>query len=121
MKVRNVHFSNNETAQKLNGDFGSYDITNAPNAMRTYNLLDEAFRFFNIELFGGILPTCLIIFQRTRKNYGYFPEALGEHKQQCGGHLRNRAQSKIFPRENANGSHGDVCPRANSPLASQFR
>ncbi len=39
---------------------------------RTYNTLDDAYRFFNQRLFGGKLPGCLITMQRSAKAYGYF-------------------------------------------------
>jgi hypothetical protein len=39
---------------------------------QTYDNLLLAFRFMNEELFGGILPPCLITLQREKKTYGYF-------------------------------------------------
>src|SRR5271155_2223097 len=39
---------------------------------RTYTSLDDAFAFFNKELFGGRLPACLITMQRSKSAYGYF-------------------------------------------------
>jgi len=34
--------------------------------------LGAAFEHFNIELFDGTLPVCLITLQRRRSTYGYF-------------------------------------------------
>ena len=39
---------------------------------RTYNGLAEAYAFFNMRLFDGKLPSCLITMQRKAKAYGYF-------------------------------------------------
>lgn len=39
---------------------------------KTYEVLDNAYNFFNKELFGGTLPHCLITLQRHKKAYGYF-------------------------------------------------
>ena len=39
---------------------------------RTYKTLDDAYRFFNLRLFGGALPGCLITMQRSQQAYGYF-------------------------------------------------
>jgi predicted SprT family Zn-dependent metalloprotease len=40
--------------------------------METYDVLHEAFQFFNKELFGGKLSDCLIVLHRKRSAYGYF-------------------------------------------------
>ncbi len=40
--------------------------------METYNVLREAFNFFNKELFGGKLSECMILLHRHRSAYGYF-------------------------------------------------
>lgn len=40
--------------------------------MATYELLNNAFEFFNKELFAGKLSPCLIVLQRHRSYYGYF-------------------------------------------------
>lgn len=37
-----------------------------------YSELQEAFSFFNQELFNNELPACLITLQRERKSFGYF-------------------------------------------------
>lgn len=39
---------------------------------KTYIGLDRAYAIFNDELFGGVLPACLITMQRVKKAYGYF-------------------------------------------------
>lgn len=39
---------------------------------RTYSSLIAAYDFFNRELFGGQLPSCLITVQRHKSAYGYF-------------------------------------------------
>jgi predicted SprT family Zn-dependent metalloprotease len=39
---------------------------------RTYSSLDAAYDHFNRELFGGLLPPCLITMQRHKGAYGYF-------------------------------------------------
>ena len=38
----------------------------------TYASLTMAYDFFNMELFSGALPTCLITMQRRKGSYGYF-------------------------------------------------
>jgi len=40
--------------------------------METYDVLREAFAFFNKELFGSKLSDCLILLHRHRSAYGYF-------------------------------------------------
>ena len=37
-----------------------------------YESLQQAYDFFNQELFGGKLPSCLITFQRKKNVYGYY-------------------------------------------------
>lgn len=37
-----------------------------------YAELQQAYDFYNSELFGGQLPHCLITFQRQKKTFGYF-------------------------------------------------
>jgi hypothetical protein len=46
----------------------------APNpTAKAYKSLDDAFAFFNRQLFGGRLPPCLITMQRSKAAaYGYF-------------------------------------------------
>lgn len=39
---------------------------------QSYGSLQEAYEWFNAELFGGQLPECLITFQRHKGAYGYF-------------------------------------------------
>jgi hypothetical protein len=39
---------------------------------RTYNSLIEAYDYFNVHLFAGELPPCLITMQRHKGAYGYF-------------------------------------------------
>ncbi|MDN7664090.1 SprT-like domain-containing protein [Burkholderia cenocepacia] len=39
---------------------------------KAYAELQQAYDFFNDELFAGELPACLITFQRERRSYGYF-------------------------------------------------
>ena len=39
---------------------------------KTYAALNQAFDFFNVSLFGGALPACLVTLQRKNKAYGYF-------------------------------------------------
>ncbi|MFP3709698.1 SprT-like domain-containing protein [Paraburkholderia sp. SIMBA_009] len=39
---------------------------------QAYAELQQAYDFFNDELFDGELPHCLITFQRERRSYGYF-------------------------------------------------
>jgi predicted SprT family Zn-dependent metalloprotease len=39
---------------------------------RTYGGLTAAYDFFNVELFGGQLPHCLITMQRHKGAFGYF-------------------------------------------------
>ena len=39
---------------------------------KTYAALNQAFDFFNVSLFGGELPACLVTLQRKNKAYGYF-------------------------------------------------
>lgn len=38
----------------------------------TYSELQDAYDFFNAELFEGSLPCCLITLQREKRSYGYF-------------------------------------------------
>ncbi|WP_306552919.1 SprT-like domain-containing protein [Acidovorax sp.] len=38
----------------------------------TYSELQAAYDFFNLELFAGELPPCLITLQREKRSYGYF-------------------------------------------------
>jgi hypothetical protein len=38
----------------------------------TYNALNHAFDVFNVRLFDGELPSCLVTLQRKSKAYGYF-------------------------------------------------
>jgi hypothetical protein len=38
----------------------------------TYTSLTLAYDFFNMELFSGALPPCLITMQRKKGSYGYF-------------------------------------------------
>src|SRR5438045_1933581 len=45
--------------------------TRAP-TQETYESFHEAFRLYNIELFGGMLPDCLITLQRRKRTNGYF-------------------------------------------------
>jgi len=73
-----------ETAEQSNLSCGSRSLTiNSPNSgsydprfgtlpIHTYIGLELAYVFFNRELFGGILPSCLITLQRSRASYGYF-------------------------------------------------
>jgi len=49
---------------------------------QAYRELQEAYDCFNAELFGGVLPPCLITFQRKNRTYGYFS---GGRWQQRGG------------------------------------
>lgn len=37
-----------------------------------YDELQTAYDYFNVELFGGELPPCLITLQREKRTYGYF-------------------------------------------------
>lgn len=37
-----------------------------------YSVFDQAYDYFNAELFGGKLPLCLITLNRKSKAYGYF-------------------------------------------------
>lgn len=54
--------------EKIGNDDGSrYSPT-----VDVYGALLAAFSFYNEELFGGILPPCLITLQRRRGAYGYF-------------------------------------------------
>lgn len=39
---------------------------------QTYSELQEAFNFYNKELFNGEIPYCLITLQRKDRTYGYF-------------------------------------------------
>ena len=39
---------------------------------RQYNSLDDAYGYFNLKLFAGQLPRCLITMQRHKGAYGYF-------------------------------------------------
>jgi predicted SprT family Zn-dependent metalloprotease len=39
---------------------------------RTYNSLEGAYSYFNLKLFDGKLPPCLITMQRHKGAYGYF-------------------------------------------------
>jgi hypothetical protein len=49
----------------------------------TYSALQTAYEFFNRELFGGVLPECLITLQRKEKRvYGYF---WGQRFEEIGG------------------------------------
>lgn len=50
-------------------DFVTYE-TNP--TKQNYSALDEAYQFFNAQLFAGKLPGCLITLQRKAKAYGYF-------------------------------------------------
>jgi hypothetical protein len=53
------------------------DVATNPTAY-TYNSLDDAYAFFNHELFGGTLPHCLITMQRHKGANGFFaPERFG--------------------------------------------
>jgi predicted SprT family Zn-dependent metalloprotease len=45
--------------------------THNPTAL-TYTSLTMAYDFFNMELFSGALPACLITVQRKQGSYGYF-------------------------------------------------
>lgn len=47
----------------------SYDTKPTASA---YGTLQKAFDFFNVELFDGQLPQCLITFQRKKGAYGYY-------------------------------------------------
>jgi hypothetical protein len=38
----------------------------------TYTELQEAYDFFNVRLFAGQLPPCLLTLQRQNRTYGYF-------------------------------------------------
>lgn len=49
----------------------TYDTITNPTA-KIYKLLDDAYAFFNEELFEGKLPGCLITMQRKSKARGYF-------------------------------------------------
>lgn len=40
--------------------------------VQAYSELQQAFDHFNVELFGGKLPSCLLTLQRKRQTYGYF-------------------------------------------------
>jgi hypothetical protein len=43
-------------------------------APQAYVELQQAYDFFNRELFGGELQACLITFQREHRAYGYFSD-----------------------------------------------
>src|ERR1700691_3611833 len=38
----------------------------------TYGAVDGLFHYFNVNVFGGQLPHCLLTLQRSRKACGYF-------------------------------------------------
>ncbi|WP_240202945.1 SprT-like domain-containing protein [Burkholderia sp. LMG 13014] len=40
--------------------------------VQAYAELQQAYDFFNDRLFGGVLPDCLITFQRQKRSYGYY-------------------------------------------------
>ena len=56
-------------------EIGAYVTKNLPRPVRSHVDLDRAYEFFNRELFGGILPPCLITLQRHATAYGYFSSA----------------------------------------------
>lgn len=45
-----------------------------------YTELQEAYDFYNAELFGGQLPACLITFQRQKSTLGYFSRKRFGHR-----------------------------------------
>ena len=46
---------------------------NSP-TVKNYTTINEAYNFFNRQLFDGILPGCLITLQRQYGSYGYFAQ-----------------------------------------------
>lgn len=40
--------------------------------LETYSELQQAYDFFNCELFNGVLPQCLVTLQREKRCQGYF-------------------------------------------------
>ena len=46
--------------------------TTAAITITEYQSFQEAYDFFNRELFGGTLPQVLVTLQRHAKTYGYF-------------------------------------------------
>lgn len=46
----------------------------------TYNSLQQAYDYFNLELFNGSLPDCLITMQRKKGSLGYFATQRFENK-----------------------------------------
>ena len=42
------------------------------NPMREYSTYDQAYDYFNVQLFAGSLPACLSTLQHQRHSYGYF-------------------------------------------------
>lgn len=45
---------------------------NSKPTQQVYDELQKAYEFFNLELFNGRLPSCLITLQRQHDTYGYF-------------------------------------------------
>ena len=58
-------------APQLKG-IAAYAPKNVRRPARSHAQLDDAFEFFNRELFGGKLPPCLITFERQGRALGYF-------------------------------------------------
>lgn len=63
--------------------------------MQTYDVLRDAFNFFNAELFNGELSDCLIILHRHRNAYGYFcADRMAEANGQIDG-TKNPVKAKV--------------------------
>lgn len=69
----------------------SYDTTmNDTITQAEYRAFQQAYDFFNAELFGGTLPAVLVTLQRHAKAYGYFsPERfIGRTQKEAAHELR---------------------------------
>jgi predicted SprT family Zn-dependent metalloprotease len=66
----------------------SYDTTMQETITQAeYQAFQQAYDFFNAELFGGTLPNVLVTLQRHAKAYGYFsPERFVERTEQEAAH-----------------------------------
>lgn len=71
----------------MNDTSVKYDTKNPTD--ETYKTLNLAYDFFNKELFGGKLPSCLITMQRKSKARGYF----------CPDRFESRKESKFHVHE----------------------
>lgn len=55
-------------------------MTKKPPTEEAYAELQQAYDFYNAELFCGELPLCLITFQRQKRTFGYFSKGRFGHR-----------------------------------------